>query len=425
MNEDPLPPHDEPAEWYLLACAVMKPSIIPAIGSELFYVENARRCLLKMQEAYLMKMDCLKSPELFEHWLSKALENHYFEPLMKAVALLPSQENWLYWKGQLADAYKARRLEQLKPLISETSERVAKGETPNEVLLEISKITKLWSLCREESMESLGPKVAEELEGIWQGDKTLGAITGFREFDNITGGLQNNRLYVIGARPGIGKSSFAMNVLLQAALRDTKGFLVSLEMSSTEIGRRLYACESRVSEEVFRNKTATEWQFKEVISAGKRLKPLQFTINDFSRSLSDIVMVCHQAVASGAKLVVIDYLQKIVIPRFRHNRNELVTEISGAMKDIAMSLRVPVICCAQLNRESEKDNREPTLSDLRDSGSVEQDADFVGLLHEMPKNPNGKPQTDLIIAKNRGGPRGRIAFEFRKEIFRFDEYTAI
>ncbi len=96
-----------------------------------------------------------------------------------------------------------------------------------------------------------------------------------------------------------------------------------------------------------------------------------------------------------------------------------MTEISGAMKDIAMSLRVPVICCAQLNREADKDNREPTLADLRDSGSVEQDADFVGLLHEM------KDQTDLIIAKNRGGEKGRIAFKFQKNIFYFRESDSV
>lgn len=414
MN-DKLPPHDEPAEWYLLASAVNKPSIIPAIGSELFYVENARRVLLKMQEAWISKMECLKSPELFEHWLAKSLESHYFEPLINAMNSLPSGENWLYWKGQLADAYKARRLEQLKPKISEMSERVARGETPNEVLLEISKIAKLWQAGRAESMETLGPKVIDELEGIWRGDKTLGALTGYKTFDRLTGGLQKNRLYVIGARPGVGKSSLAMNVMLQASYRDTKGFLVSLEMSTSEIGRRLYACESRVSEQKFREKTVTENDFKSVMLAGERLKPLQFTIDDFSRSLSDIVMACHQAVAEGSKLLIIDYLQKIIIPKFRHNRNELVTEISGAMKDIAMSLRVPVICCAQLNRESEKEEREPTLADLRDSGTIEQDADFVGLLHEK------KEQTDLIVAKNRGGERGRIAFYFRKEIFRFDE----
>src|SRR5437667_4605597 len=130
MIEDKLPPHDEPAEWYLLASAVNKPSIIPAIGSELFYVEQARRVLLMMQKAWIEKLDCLKSPELFEHWLAKSLESHYFEPLIRALNSLPSAENWIFWKGQLSDAYKARRLEQLKPKISEMSERVAKGETP-------------------------------------------------------------------------------------------------------------------------------------------------------------------------------------------------------------------------------------------------------------------------------------------------------
>ncbi len=420
MSEDQLPPHDEPAEWFLLASAVHKPSIIPAIGSELFYIENARRVLLKMQQAWIAKLDCLKSPELFEHWLSKALESHCFEPLINAVTDLPSSENWIYWKGQLADAYKARRLEQLKSKISDMSDRVARGETPNEVLLEISKIAKLWQAARGESMKSLEPKVLEELDGIWTGNKFVGAMTGYPQFDNVTGGLQNNRLYVIGARPGVGKSSFAMNLLVQAAFRGTKGYLVSLEMSATEIGRRIFACESRVSEQTFREKKATDQDFKLVTAAGQRLRDLPFIIDDFSRSLSDIVMVCHQAVAEGAQLLVIDYLQKIVIPKFRHNRNELVTEISGAMKDIAMSLRVPVICCAQLNRESEKDQREPTLADLRDSGSVEQDADFVGLLHEVIQKDK-EPHTDLIIGKNRGGQRGRIAFEFRKPIFRFDE----
>ncbi len=420
MTEDKLPPHDEPAEWFLLASAVHKPSILPAIGSELFYVENARRVLLKMQQAWMAKLDCLKSPELFEHWLSKALESHYFEPLINAITDLPSSENWLFWKGQLSDSYKARRLEQLKPKISAMSERVAKGETPNEVLLEISKIAKLWQFTIAESMSTLGEKVVDELEGIWRSDKSIGAMTGYHKFDLITGGLQNNRLYVIGARPGVGKSSLAMNLFLQAAFRGTRSYVVSLEMSATEIGRRLAACESRVSEQKFREKKATEQEFKLVTSAMSRLKPLPFLIDDFSRSLSDIVMACHQAVAEGAQLLVIDYLQKIIIPNFRHNRNELVTEISGAMKDIAMSLRVPVICCAQLNRESEKDNREPTLADLRDSGSVEQDADFVGLLHEVISKDK-EPHTDLIIGKNRGGQRGRIAFEFRKPIFRFDE----
>jgi len=413
---DQLPPHDEEAEWNLLACAVHKPSIIPAIGSEMFYVENARRVLLKIQEAYADKLECLNEPELFEHWLSRALEPHYYEPIVHAIANLTSAENWTWWKGRLADAYKARRLEQLKPKISEMSERVARGETPNEILLEISRIAQLWQPNRAQSMRTLAPKVIDELEGMWRGDRSIGITTGYWAFDRLTGGLQNNRLYVIGARPGLGKSSIAMNIFHRAAVRGVRSYVVSLEMSATEIAHRLAACESGVSQQLFNERNVTDDQVREMMEAINRLVPLPFTIDDTSRSLSDIVMACHQAVAEGAQLIVIDYLQKIVIPRFRHNRNELVTEISGAMKDIAMSLRVPVICCAQLNRESEKQEREPILADLRDSGSIDQDADFVGLLHERGGN-----QVDFIVAKNRGGARGRIAFEFTKPIFRFEE----
>ncbi len=313
-GETKLPPHDEPAEWYLLASAVSKPNIIPAIGSELFYVENARRVLLKMQEAFASKLDCLRSPELFEHWLSKSLEPHYYEPLIRAINSLPSCENWIYWRDQLSDAYKARRLEQLKPKISEISERVAKGETPNEVLLEISRISRLWQSARAETMTTIGPRVIDELEGIWRGDRALGATTGYTYFDRITGGLQNNRLYVIGARPGIGKSSLAMNLFLRAAKRGTRSYVVSLEMSASEIGRRLFACESRVSEQKFRNQTVTEQEFRLVSDAGARLAALPFTIDDFSRSLSDIVMACHQAVASGAQLIIIDISRRSSFP---------------------------------------------------------------------------------------------------------------
>lgn len=415
MSEDSLPPHDEKAEWFLLACAVNKPSIIPAIDSRLFYVENARRVLLKMQQAWSEKAECMESPDAFEHWIGKGLEPHYFEPLFHAISDLPSSSGWGYWRSRLEDTYRARALEKLKPKISEVSERVARGDSANDILLEITRIANQWRASKAESLDTLVPKVISEWEELWKEGKYPGLVTGYIKFDKLTRGLQNNRLYIIGARPGKGKSTIAANLALRLAYRQTSVFFVTLEMSATEVTGRLVSCESKVSEEWFAERKASQRDFESVTGAMDRIRKLPLKIDDGVRGLADIVGACHRAASEGAKVIFIDYLQKITVQNFRHNRNELVTQISGAMKDIAMSLRVPVVCCAQLNRESEKEEREPTLSDLRDSGSVEQDADFVGLLYE------NKDQTDLIVPKNRSGREGRIAFKFHKEIFRFDE----
>jgi len=414
---DKLPPNDEAAEWSLLACAVQKPVIIPAIEPYVFYVELARRVLLKMQAAHLQKLDCLNTSEQFEHWLSKSLQPNQFATLMDAVNKLPSPEGWTYWREILYDCYRARELEKLKPKISNISERVARGEPPNDVLLEISRIAGLWQGEQSETLEAYVPRVIDELEESWKTGKYPGVISGFRKLDELTRGFQNNRLYIIAGRPAKGKSTLAMNIALGVATQKekTQCFFVSLEMSAIEIVKRMFSTLSGVGEYRFKPGIATGEEFKKVVDASLRVKRLPIRITDKLRSLSDVVMACHKAASEGAQLIVIDYLQKIVIPNFRFNRTELVTQISGAMKDIAMSLRVPVICCAQLNRDVEKEDREPTIGDLRDSGSLEQDADFVGLLHRK------KEQTDLIVAKNRSGKEGRIALTFKPEIFKFEE----
>src|SRR5437773_6299868 len=405
---DQLPPHDEVAEWSLLACAVQKPEIIPAIDSRVFYVELARRCLLKMQTAHLQKLDCLNTSEQFEHWLSKSLHSDQFIPLTETLNKLPSPEGWTYWQDILLDHYRARELEKLKPKISEVSERVSRGENPNDILLEISRIAGLWQGAQSETLDALVPQVVEELEQSWRTGKYPGVISGFHALDKLMRGFQKNRLYFIAGRPAKGKSTLAMNITMGVAARKVKCFFVTLEMSAQEVVKRMIAAESGIGEYRFRPGTATDEDFQKVVAATVRIKKLPVRITDKMRNLSDVVMACHKAASEGVHFIVIHYLQKIVIPNFRFNRTELVTQISGAMKDIAMSLRLPVVCCAQLNRDVEKEDREPTRADLRDSGSLEQDADFVGLLHRMSKD-----QTDLIVSKNRGAEEGRIAFTFK------------
>lgn len=416
MTQTQLPPHDEAAEWQLLACTVVKPSIIPGINPELFYVTAAKGAYTVIAGAFDRNMACIGDQVTFEHFLSRSLDPDQYDALSKALNSSPSVENWIFWADTLADCFKARKLEQLKPKISEIAAKVAKGYSPDEILNEISEIAHCWQARRLESMRSLMPRVLETVEYVIANGRFPGPRTGFRAFDLLTGGLQHGRLHIVAGRPGQGKSSYAMALAIGAARNGAKVGFFSLEMSKEEIGLRMLAYDSRLP--IYRINANNQHpdETRAVAEANLRIRQLAIGFEDKVADLSALIMAAHQSVAEGAELLIIDYLQKISIQKFRHNRNELVTEISGKMKGLAMALRVPVICCAQLNRASEREDREPTMADLRDSGSVEQDADFIGILHKITYN-----RTDMVVVKNRSGDTGKIALEFRRELFRFDE----
>jgi replicative DNA helicase len=270
------------------------------------------------------------------------------------------------------------------------------------------------------------PEVADFLEYASKNEgKYPGEVSGFHRFDKLTCGFQPGKIYDIAGRPGYGKSSLVACMAIGFARRGVKVGFISLEMLSTEIIGRMVSCESRVPMVKFLRATVTDEEVQRAGLMMQQISALPIIITDQLRTLSEIIMAMHEQAAQGVRVLIVDYLQKIIIPKFRSNRNELVTEISGAMKEMAISLKLPVICCAQLNRESEKQDREPTMADLRDSGSIEQDADFIGLLHAKGKGPDpeydGGEQIDLIIVKNRSGETGRLTMSFRKDIFRFDE----
>ncbi len=424
--EPDLPPHDEGAEWFLIASLVRKPSILPAVDAEVLYVTAARACCEAMQRAWSMHLFCVETPEAFLHHLGKKLPRDACARLEEAIDKLPSHENWPYWHEIVMDCYKARRLEQLKPMISEVSKQVARGGSPNEVLFELQKISRLWHGSRAKTVAELMPEVSAFLEYAAVNDgKYPGEITGFHCFDKMICGLQPGKDYVVAGRPGQGKSSLIGCMAVGLARRGTRVGVISLEMLSVEIIGRMVSSESRVPMVKFLRATATDEETQRAGLMMQQVSSLPIVVTDQLRTLSEIILAMHEQAAKGVKVLIVDYLQKIIIPKFRQNRNDLVTEISGAMKEMAISLKLPVLCCAQLNRESEKQEREPTMADLRDSGSIEQDADFIGLLHGKGKSFDpeygGAEATDLIIVKNRSGETGRLTMAFRKEIFRFDE----
>lgn len=225
----------------------------------------------------------------------------------------------------------------------------------------------------------------------------------------------------------MGKTAFACSLAVHAANTGTPALFVSLEMSRAALGERLLSSESRVDS----GRLKRAWELErserdELAAALDRLRSVQLEIDDSpSRTVSQIAAVARRMRARrGLGLVVIDYLSLIDGQRQRgENRQEEVARISRRLKAMARELDCPVICLHQLNRQSEqRDGNRPRLSDLRESGQIEQDADIVMLLHRPEYyDPNDSPGiAEVIVAKNRNGPTGAVRLQFTRHCTRFD-----
>ncbi len=247
-----------------------------------------------------------------------------------------------------------------------------------------------------------------------------GLPTGIRELDNYIGGLNKSDLILLAARPGMGKTAFAMNMALNAAKRTRKTVVFfQLEMSAEQIATRLLSSEGHIDSKKLRMGTLEDSDWMDMADATKSLSELPILLDDNSGiSVAEMKAKCRR-LGDKLGLIVIDYLQLMRAPGFKggDNRVQEVAEISRSLKIMAKDLGVPVLCCSQLSRGPEKrPNKKPMLSDLRESGSIEQDADIVLFLYrEDYYNEEGKPKTnsaDLIVAKNRHGETGEIKLQW-------------
>jgi len=247
-----------------------------------------------------------------------------------------------------------------------------------------------------------------------------GLPTGIRELDNYIGGLNKSDLILLAARPGMGKTAFAMNMALNAAKKTRKTVVFfQLEMSAEQIATRLLSSEGHIDSKKLRMGTLEDSDWMDMADATKTLSELPILLDDNSGiSVAEMKAKCRR-LGDKLGLIVIDYLQLMRAPGFKggDNRVQEVAEISRSLKIMAKDLGVPVLCCSQLSRGPEKrPNKKPMLSDLRESGSIEQDADIVLFLYrEDYYNEEGKPKTnsaDLIVAKNRHGETGEIKLQW-------------
>jgi replicative DNA helicase len=262
------------------------------------------------------------------------------------------------------------------------------------------------------------------------GHSTISGLpTGFVDLDEKTAGLQNSELVIIAARPSVGKTAFGLNILRHIAVEESHPvFMVSLEQSRIELAERLMCCQARMDSFRLRTGHLNPDEMNTLIHASSPLGEAKLFIDDTpGQGMLRIAANARRLkLRHGIKAVLIDYLQLIEPDNRRDNRQEQVANISRRLKALARELAVPVVALAQLNRTSEdRQGHKPRLSDLRESGSIEQDADTVMLLNRPELYEPGQHEgiVEVDIAKQRNGPTGEITLYFAKQFMRFENFS--
>lgn len=279
--------------------------------------------------------------------------------------------------------------------------------------------------------EVLGGTVDEIEAAGHRGDGMTGVPTGFADFDRLTNGLHPGQMIIIAARPAIGKSTLGIDMIRAASIKHNMASVVfSLEMSRNEITMRLLAAEARIALQKMRTGQMGDEDWQKLASTMGRISEAPLFIDDSpNMSLMEIRAKCRRLKQKhDLKLVMIDYLQLMSSGKRVESRQQEVSEFSRALKLLAKELEVPVIALSQLNRGPEqRGDKKPQMSDLRESGSIEQDADMVILLHREDAYERESPragEADLIVAKHRNGPTDTITVAFQGHYSRFVDMQA-
>ena len=277
------------------------------------------------------------------------------------------------------------------------------------------------------SLSEIMPGALDEIEAIGShGGQMTGVPTGFADLDGLTNGLHPGQMIVIAARPAVGKSALALDFARSATIRhNLPTVLFSLEMGRNEITMRLLAAEARVPMNLMRTGQLSDDDWARLARRMSEVVDAPLFIDDSpNMSLMEIRAKCRRLKQRhGLRLVVIDYLQLMSSPKRVENRQQEVSEMSRSLKLLAKELEVPVVALSQLNRGPEqRQDKRPMLSDLRESGSIEQDSDVVILLHREDAYEKESPragEADLIVAKHRNGPTATVTVAFQGHYSRF------
>jgi replicative DNA helicase len=449
---DRLPPHSPEAEMGVLGCALLSPNEclgeciekLKDSGAEFFYDLRHQTIYEMLAEMFntrqaidvITVQQKLKDKQLLEQIGGIA----YLSQLQDSV---PSAANLSYYLEIVREKFLLRKMIQT---CTEVVGRVYdyEGEVDalmDEVERDVLRISESRAQGSVMATKDLVHKAIDTIENFFSRKGTLtGLATGYADLDRITDGLHGSEMIVIAARPSMGKTSLAMNIVEHVVLEQKLPCVVfSLEMSAEALILRMMCSIARVNLRSIREGFMSESDFPKLRDAAGRLANSKLFIDD-SAGLSILQLRArarrlHQQ--HDIKLFVVDYLQLLhsTARRSQENRQQEISDISSGIKALAKELKVPVLVLSQLNRELERDkNRKPRLSDLRESGAIEQDADLVGLLYKpnagddedgaAAEEADGLP-VNLLIAKQRNGPTGDINLTFLKNYTRFESAAKV
>ncbi len=442
MADYKIMPHNIEAEQSVLGCILIDVSaqadILGIMKEEDFYTETHRSIFSVMTKIYQKSIpvdfitlsDQLDKDKL----LDKVGGLTYITTLTNAV---PSAANFKYYCDIVkADSIRRKLISSGQRIIEDAYENEDKDKSLQFAEKEIFDIAEKQ---QRSALEHVGAPngaikhVIDKFDQIAKDPTSLKGIpTGFTEFDQITNGLQNSDLILLAARPGVGKTSFSMNILVNAATQHNKKCAIfSLEMSREQLMQRAICSLAKVSMAKALNGTMDAEEWKRIWTATKKLEQSGLYVDDSSLTTpADVLTKCRRLKAKeDIDLIMIDYIQLMSSGSNKKNENRQneVSDISRNLKITAKELNVPIIVLSQLSRDVEKASRpdhKPVLSDLRDSGAIEQDADIVLFLYN-PEKYNDIPQQDepgtveLIIAKHRNGRTGTVKLRWIGEYTTF------
>lgn len=448
MNDDVtdrLPPHSIEAEQGLLGCVMLNPTEVlvecvtklPAGGASFYDLKHQIifKAIIRLWNA----KDPIDLLSVFQILKDRG-ESDDVGGISYLAALqdqTPSAANWEHYLDIVHGKYVLRRV------IATCTEIVSKAySTPGEVseFIDLSdaafrKVVDEAQVITDatETASSLVDQVLVRIDELAKSSgKLTGVPTGFHDLDKMTGGMQPKSMIVIAGRTSMGKTSLAMNMAEHAAEKGYPVGVFSLEMPSEDLMLRMICSRAKVNSIHVRTGDCTTQEMVSIGKSSSQIKPLSIYMDDL-RGMTVLQLRAkarRMAAKFGIKMFVIDYLQLLSSGVRHSSREQEVSYICKSIRDLAGELSVPIIVLAQLNREMDKDKkRKPRLSDLRESGSIEQDSDMVGIIYrpeeEDPGYPSAIVPANLLVAKHRNGATGDVNLLFMKQFTKFENAAKI
>ena len=421
--EERVPPQNTEAERSVLGAVMLSKDalmdVVETVTPEDFYNNNNREifsAIWKLNQEGAPVDTITVSEELKRRAVLDSVGGRVY--VASLAAEVPSTSNAVEYAKIIAEKATLRKL------IEKGGQIAEKGYDADSTAAEVlefaeSEIFEVGQKRQKKDFVHIKDVLMDNIEAIDKASQMEGSLTGlttgFKDLDDLTSGLQKANMVIIAARPSMGKTAFALNIAQAAAVKGKASVLIfSMEMTKTELGQRLLAMDSRVDMQKLKTGNLERRDWDQINLALDQLSKAEINIDDSSRTIVEMRNKCRRLkAAKGLDLIVVDYIQMMNTEGRTEGRQQEITTISRYLKQLAMEMECPVVALSQLFRKpDDRENHRPVLSDLRESGAIEQDADIVMFLYRdeyYNKETTDKPgECEVIIAKNRSGPTDTV-----------------